>query len=187
MKIVLLLCISLFFIGCVEVNKNTQTYKTETPSFYKNETTDSLKKMNTIVVDTVVKETRIKINYNWNDQSIIININDLIFDTSYYVIWEDWDLYTPIFEFQNLTKSNIYIKNNIICYALPFNHINTYSVFVCKINYLKKKIEICKDIKCSEEVFININEGILSTCYNKDPVNGIYKIKEFKYKISDCQ
>lgn len=184
MKIILLFCISIVFFGCNEVNKNTQNYKTEKPSFNKNKTTDSL---NTIVVDTIIKETKIKINYNWNKQSIILKINDLIFDTSYYIIWDNWDLYTPIFKFKNLTKSNIYINNNIICYALPFNHINTYSVFVCKINYLKNKIEICKDIKCSEEVNIDINEGILSTYYNKDPVNGFYKIKKYKYKISECQ
>lgn len=179
MKIAVVFCIYSILTGCVDFNKSTQNEKFEKV----NKTADSSK---AVIVDTSILDIRIKIYYNWQDEALYTNINDDIYDTSYYFVNEGWDLYKPIFKFQDSSFSNIYYKSNTICYALPYNHVNTFTVFVYKINNLLKKIEICKDIKCSSEVYIKENEGLLSTFYNKDPINGIYKIDKLEYKIGKC-
>ena len=175
-------CVCFALLACVNQN-DQQLGKSGVQDSSKQKVSDSLKDAETVVVDTSIQDFKIKVVYRWSKEALFINLNDMIFDTSFYYVPATWNLNTPIFLFQDSTKSNIYIKNNFLCLALPYNHVNPLTVLVYHINNIKKRLEICKDIKCSGLVNVNESAGELTTYTNADPVDGVIKRKREKYKI----
>ncbi len=177
-------CVCVVLFACVNVNQNDQRHDNSlVPASSKQKVSDSLKDAETVIVDTSIQDFKLKVVYLWSKEALLINLNDVIFDTSFYYVPAEWDLKKPIFSFQDSTKSNIYIKNNFLCLALPYNHVNPLTVLVYHINNIKKRLEICKDIKCSGLVNVNESAGELTTYTNADPVDGVIKRKREKYKI----
>lgn len=175
-------CVCVVLFACV--NQNDQRHDNSlVPASSKQKVSDSLKNAETVIVDTSIQDFKLKVVYLWSKEALLINLNDVIFDTSFYYVPAEWNLKTLIFSFQDSTKSNIYIKNNFLCLALPYNHVNPLTVLVYHINNIKKRLEICKDIKCSGLVNVNESAGELTTYTNADPVDGVIKRKREKYKI----
>ncbi len=178
-------CVCVALLACVNQNEQ-QLGKSGVQDSSKQKISDSLKNAETLVVDTSIQNFKIKVVYHWSKEALFINVNDMIFDTSFYYVPAAWNLKTPFFSFQDSTKSNIYIKNNFLCLALPYNHVNPQTVFVYHIDNINKCLEICKDLKCSGFVKVNESASELTTYTNADPVNGLVKREKTSFKIGQC-